>query len=82
MTSAKFAQILAPTLIAGLWFAAQIVGAVRERRGRKLFMSETGKSKAEWNNLAPSQQKEWSRRDADDREINRFIDDFNRQKKK
>lgn len=76
------AQAIVPTLIFVLMVAAHVFGWIRERRGRKLFMLETGKSKADWNNLAPSQQKEWSRRDADDREINRFIEDFNRQKKK
>ena len=82
ISSGKIAQIIPPILIASLMVIANVWGVIRERRGRKLFMLETGKSKAEWDNLAPSQQKEWSRRDADDREINRFIEDFNRQKKK
>jgi len=82
MTFAKFAQLLAPSLILALFLVSEAVKLVRLRRGRKLFMDETGRTKAQWDNLPDSQQAEWVRRDADDREINRFIKDFNHQKKK
>lgn len=80
MTSQKVALLVVPVLSLVLMVAGYVVGEIRERRGRKLYMSETGRTKAQWNALWPSEQREWIRRDADDRELARFADDFRKQR--
>jgi hypothetical protein len=40
-------------------------------------MRETGGSRQEFDALPPSAQKKWIERDAEDRELNKFVMDFN-----
>jgi hypothetical protein len=77
MTLQKLIWAIPGLMTAALMIVCLGYERVRDRRGRTLFMRETGGSRQEFDALPPSAQKKWIERDAEERELNKFVRDFN-----
>jgi hypothetical protein len=77
MNSPKLIWAIPSLVTLALIAVSYVYSEIRDRRGRTLFMRETGGSRQEFDALPPSAQKKWIERDAEDRELNKFVMDFN-----
>lgn len=82
MTSQQIAMVAPSGFLIAVMLVQFVVSIRRDRVARRLFMSETGGSRADFDGLPPSKQRLWSERVREDKELAKFEADFKKRRSK
>ena len=73
--------LIVPLATLVLTIAALMLGLVRGRRARRLFVKETGLGKGDWNLLSEREQQKWIDAVRFEREADEFLKDYRKNRK-